>query len=127
MVSDNETYANRASVPTNDVTSRHSPSHHQQADDLRNMTFSGSNYIPRINHDKVVASANSQPASSRNMRSTVVNQAARLNLNRIVLYKRGHFIESAKSFFIVEISTTAEGSLYIAAFDIQSNTSLLMQ
>ena len=61
------------------------------------------------------------------MRSTVVNQAARLNLNRIVLYKRGHFIESAKSFFIIEISTTAEGALYIAAYDIQSNTSLLMQ
>lgn len=60
-------------------------------------------------------------------RSTVVNQAAHLNLNRIVLYKRGHFIKSARSFFIIEISTTAEGTLYIAAYDIQSNTSFLMQ
>ena len=48
-------------------------------------------------------------------------------MNRIVLYKRGHFIETAGSFFIIEISTTAEGSLYVAAYDIQSNTSLLMQ
>ena len=48
-------------------------------------------------------------------------------MNRIVLYKRGHFIETANSFFIIEISTTADGSLFVAAYDIQSNTSLLMQ
>ena len=49
---------------------------------------------------------------------TVVNQAANLNLNRIVLYKRGHFIETANAFFVIEISSSADGSLYIAAFDI---------
>ena len=79
------------------------------------MTFSA-NYGIRSSHDK--GTAGSQPASNRHLRTTVVNQAANLNLNRIVLYKRGHYIESAKSYFIVEISTTAEGSLYIAAYDI---------
>jgi len=49
-----------------------------------------------------------------------------LNLNRIVLYKRGHFIDSANSYFIIEISTIGDGSLNIAVFDIQSNASLLM-
>ena len=72
------------------------------------------------------SSVQSKGSKSRHTNSTVYNQAAHLNLNRIVLYKRGHFIETANSFFIVEISSSAEGSLYIAAYDIQSNTSLLM-
>ena len=58
--------------------------------------------------------------------STVVNQAQNMALNRIVLYKRGHFIENANSFSIVEISSTRDGALYIAIFDIQSDASLLM-
>ena len=44
-----------------------------------------------------------------------------------MLYKKGHFVESAGSFFIIEISTTAEEALFIAAFDIQSNQSLLVR
>ena len=61
-------------------------------------------------------------------RSSIVNQAQNLNLNRTVLYKRGHFIDSANSYFIVEISTSgAEGNLNIAIYDIQSNGSLLLQ
>ena len=50
-----------------------------------------------------------------------------MNLNRVVLYKRGHFMESANSFFIIEISASPEGSLMIAAYDIQSGSSLLTQ
>ena len=44
-----------------------------------------------------------------------------------MLYKRGHFIESANSFFIIEISSNAESALIIAAYDIQTGSSLLMQ
>ena len=56
-----------------------------------------------------------------------MNQAANLNLNRTVLYKKGHFVDSAGSFFIIEISTTDDASLFIAAYDIQSNASLLQR
>jgi len=55
-----------------------------------------------------------------------VSQALNLNLSRIVLYKRGHFIKNASSYFIIEISTIGDGSLNIAVFDIQSNGYLLM-
>ena len=50
-----------------------------------------------------------------------------LNMNRLVLYKRGHFLDSSThSYFIIEISQTADGSLFFAAFDIQSNASLVL-
>jgi len=68
----------------------------------------------------------SLPVGSRHS-NTVVNQAANLNLDRVVLYKRGHFIESANSFFIIEISSNADSALIIAAYDIQTGSSLLMQ
>ena len=53
--------------------------------------------------------------------------AANLNLNRIVLYKKGHFVQPAGSFFIIEISTNQDAALFVAAFDIQSNQSVLMR
>jgi len=49
-----------------------------------------------------------------------------MNLNRVVLYKRGHLLETANSFFIIEISATQEGSLIIAAFDIQTGSSMMI-
>ena len=45
----------------------------------------------------------------------------------MVLYKRGHFVENANSFFIIEISTSTDGSLYIIAHDIKSEKSLMIQ
>ena len=63
---------------------------------------------------------------SRGSSTGIPNQAANLSINRIVLYKRGHYIDSANSFFIIEISTANEGNLYIAAYDIQTNGSLLL-
>ena len=80
------------------------------SDNIRQVTFSAP--YPKRSEKRVA----SLPANSRN--STVVNQAANLNLNRVVLYKRGHFIETANSYFIIEISTSADGSLFIAAYDI---------
>ena len=79
-----------------------------------------------VRHDSFSASLqkrSSKAISNGSVRAsmdgpTVVNQAANLNLNRIVLYKRGHFIETANAFFVIEISSSADGSLYIAAFDI---------
>ena len=59
--------------------------------------------------------------------TTVHNQAAHLNLNRTVLYKRGHLLETTNSFFIIEISATQEGAMIIAAFDIQTGSSMLIQ
>ena len=62
-------------------------------------------------------------ANSNNHQTT----AANLNLNRIVLYKKGHFVQPAGSFFIIEISTNQDAALFVAAFDIQSNQSVLMR
>ncbi len=64
--------------------------------------------------------------ATRRHSNTVINQAANLNLHRVVLYKRGHFIESANSFFIIEISSDSEGGLIIAAYDIQTGASMMM-
>ena len=87
---------------------------------VRQVTFSA-NYTKR-SYKKL---ASLPPMQKQH--NTILNQAAHLNVNRTVLYKRGHFIETANSFFIIEISTTPhDGSLIIAAFDIQSNVSMVM-
>lgn len=90
-------------------------------ENIRQVTFSANYKNKRSNN----GFAKSLTGSSRGSNS-VINQAAQLSVNRIVLYKRGHFIESANSFFIIEISTTADGSLYVVAYDIQSNATLMV-
>ena len=79
-------------------------------DDIRQTTYSAT-------YQKRDGRFASMPKTNR-QQNTVLNQAAHLNLNRIVLYKRGHLLETANSFFIIEISATQEGALIIAAFDI---------
>jgi hypothetical protein len=59
-----------------------------------------------------------------NKSSTVVRQASILDENRIVLYKKGKQI--GKGFYIVEISSN-NSFLYIAAYDVESPESLLIE
>lgn len=55
----------------------------------------------------------------------MLKQAEVLNENRIVLYKKGKQM-GGKGYFIVEISSNND-SLYIAAYDVESPESLLIQ
>ena len=57
-------------------------------------------------------------------KSFIMNQASSLDENRIVLYKKGKSLGSG--YYIVEISSN-NSILYIAAFDVESPESLLIE
>ena len=114
------------------------PRNPQKQDDIHNFSSIRGSHKPELSEDTIRQTTYSatyqkrdgrfasMPKSNRNP-NTVLNQAANLNLNRIVLYKRGHLLETANSFFIIEISATQEGALIIAAFDIQTGSSMMIQ
>lgn len=54
----------------------------------------------------------------------IIRQADKLDQNRIILYKKGK--QLGQGFYIVEISQ-CESSLFIAAFDVDSPESLLIE
>ena len=62
--------------------------------------------------------------SIRNGQPVVLRQAESLDENRIVLYKRSK--QLGQGYFIVEISS-GNDHLYIAAFDVESPESLLIE
>ena len=66
------------------TNSAHNVNHHPRRDD-------------RINR--------SMPMTHRPTASVVLNQASDLHLDRVVLYKRGHYLDDG-NYFVIEISVT---------------------
>ena len=56
----------------------------------------------------------------------IIRQADRLEQNRIILFKKGKQLSKYKD-YIVEISTNSEQTLFIAAYDIETPESLLIE
>ena len=56
----------------------------------------------------------------------IIRQADRLDENRIILYKKGKQLSQHK-FYIVEISTNNNQTLFVAAYDVETPESLLIE
>ena len=56
----------------------------------------------------------------------IIRQADRLDQNRIILYKKGKQLSKQK-FYIVEISTNNAQTLFVAAYDVETPESLLIE
>lgn len=65
------------------------------------------------------------PQASHND-EVIIRQADRLENNRIILFKKAKQLAQGK-YYVVEISTNPARSLFIAAFDMESPESLLIE
>lgn len=65
---------------------------------------------------------NKVPASD----TGIIRQADRLDQNRIILYKKGKQLSKYKD-YLVEISTNEANTLFIAAYDVETPESLLIE
>jgi len=56
----------------------------------------------------------------------IIRQADKLDMNRIILFKKAKQLSQNK-YYVVEISTNPQKTLFIAAYDMESPESLLIE
>lgn len=56
----------------------------------------------------------------------IIRQADRLDQNRIIVYKKAKQLAQSK-YYVVEISTNPAQTLFVAAYDMESPESLLIE